>query len=1591
MIKNKTGSYTSKSIGLIVSILLLVTIFAFFAFAHDVDTPFCTATGSYNVCSNQDDYTPESIVHIAGNGFSADTQLTIKVTRPDGSVVSGDGSFAPWPTDYDKLTTDADGKFQYDYKLDGVVGQYHVDVLDSDGNVLATHTFLDASISVDFSQCSNNNPTAGSCHWIGSILQASNSVYFEGMSVPERIVYPEVKTSGTHTITFAYSYTKGGIHAYDFLTTVNQGNAGFSPGITNLNNCNNLNGADATACNALILTSPNSVTIPYDSFNSKDSAPAPGTGSSQNTKETNYETAFGGARQIKVYAGGGTTPFSAPTVTLIHNPSGANSDTGDTEVQVTLTFSSSGCINANPCQYLVYFGGHLAVSGTDSTTGSNWGPGIGSANINGGPYHIKSLAFDGNGGSLDNQIQGASIMLPPPTLKVIKIVSGGTATPNQFSIHVKNNNVDVAGSPQPGDTTGTTYTLSAGTFVVSEDSFSGYTGAITGDCASNGQVTLAAGDTKTCTITNTKDIPLTGTLTVIKHVTNNNGGTKGASDFNIHVKDGSNEVAGSPAAGAESPGTPYSSLNAGTYTVSEDSVNGYTQTGFSGDCDSNGAVTLAGGESKTCTITNDDIQPKLTVIKHVTNDNGGNAVVSDFTLKVDSTQVTSGVQNGFNAGTYTVSENTLIGYTPSSWSGDCNADGTITLNVGNEKTCEITNDDVAPKLTLKKVVQNDHGGNAGVDDFGLTIGGIPVDSEQTLTLSSNIPYAVDEAGLSGYDFVSISGDEKCPDALGGTVTLDEGDDVACTITNQDKPAKIKLTKEVVNDNGGNAGENDFGLTVGGNPVTSGSTTEVDSNNPIAINEAGLDGYNFVSITGEGCPTQLGGTAALNEGQEITCTIKNDDQPGHLIVHKVTDPVDTSTEFSITASGNGDIEGSATQTITGGSSVDYTVNAGTYSVSEEPKEGWDETGNDCSQVPVGIGETKECTITNTERGNIIIKKAIDSVNENDVTKVFTYSTDNVDYSGFILHANEQNSQNLKPDTYTVTESFNENNWRLIDVTCDDGGSGNVNDKTATINLEPGATVTCTFTNQKWAKIIVDKVTDPSQSTQEFNFNLNGGPDEQVGDVSFPITEEFSLTDQATPHQSQNLIPGTYSVAESPLAGWDLTNAVCTSALGNNEDPSAIELSAGEVVNCTFTNTQRPHLTVTKIVVNDNGGTKQVSDFPLTVDDNSVTSGITTESTIGTHTVAETNLPGYSSTFSDDCDEQGKVALAAGDDKTCTITNNDVQPTLKVVKVVTNDNGGNKQISDFPLKVGDTSVNSGDTNSFDAATYTVSETGQSGYSASFSGDCDSNGQVTLNVGDELKTCTITNDDIAPKLTVTKVVINNDGGTKQISDFPLKVNSTSVTSGIQNTFNAGAYAVSETGDSGYASSISGDCASDGSITLNLGDVKSCTITNDDIKPTTRTLGFWQTHTAFTTSIFGSKLSSSMLIGNGGSHKGPVDTINKIFGAYYSSIPYKTTAGAARSPVDKARMQLLQQLVTAKINCAAFGCSSSTTTLIGSADTAYAGANSALMLSLSSQLDAYNNLGDSQPIPASLGSVGSATPKTSQSIAIKQFWDTP
>ncbi len=85
----------------------------------------------------------------------------------------------------------------------------------------------------------------------------------------------------------------------------------------------------------------------------------------------------------------------------------------------------------------------------------------------------------------------------------------------------------------------------------------------------------------------------------------------------------------------------------------------------------------------------------------------------------------------------------------------------------------------------------------------------------------------------------------------------------------------------------------------------------------------------------------------------------------------------------------------------------------------------------------------------------------------------------------------------------------------------------------------------------------------------------------------------------------------------------------------------------------------------------------------------------------------------------------------------------------------------------------------------------------------------------------------------ITVVKTVINDNGGTKTVADFPLFINGNPVVSGVGENFHVpgDAFWVTETGDSNYTRTFSGDCDANGSLSLSDGGSFVCIVTNNDI----------------------------------------------------------------------------------------------------------------------------------------------------------------
>jgi hypothetical protein len=350
-------------------------------------------------------------------------------------------------------------------------------------------------------------------------------------------------------------------------------------------------------------------------------------------------------------------------------------------------------------------------------------------------------------------------------------------------------------------------------------------------------------------------------------------------------------------------------------------------------------------------------------------------------------------------------------------------------------------------------------------------------------------------------------------------------------------------------------------------------------------------------------------------------------------------------------------------------------------------------------------------------------------------------------------------------------------------------------------------------------------------------------------------------------------GTFSFSVEATAPASTTGSPFSiSSLASNEIGSSAGCTTNELFpaptggepSVTVT-AAAPKLTVTKVVDNTGGGTKAVGDFPLFVDGNGVASGVQTTVSAGPHTVSETPDPTYTAVIGGDCGTDGSITLAAGDVKSCTITNTFKAPKLTVTKVVLNDHGGTGVPGNWTLAVtssnGGSGVGSapgsgtGTAYTLEAGkTYSVAESGgPSGYSASKSTDCTN---LVPTAGGNY-TCTIINDDIQPKLIVIKHVVNDHFGLAAAGNFTMSVSGQDVSPGnfagaeapgTMVGLDAGPYTVSETGPSGYARSDSADCSG----MIAIGQTKTCTVTNDDIAPTGLYLDGTGPASASTTLIF-------------------------------------------------------------------------------------------------------------------------------------------
>jgi len=905
-------------------------------------------------------------------------------------------------------------------------------------------------------------------------------------------------------------------------------------------------------------------------------------------------------------------------------------------------------------------------------------------------------------------------------------------------------------------------------------------------------IDLSPGDSVTCTFTN----QAVGTVMLAK----NSFGGDGSFDYVTDVPGLGTNIQTSGGSGSA---TPASNVPTGTYSIVETVPAGWNLD--SATC-SNGsspdALVLTLGETVTCTFVNTKLG---TVIVEKQTLPDGSPQGFEFTGNVSGTTGDGGqiALSNLLPATYTSTETLVDGWTLTSIvcddgesdtpsGGDVNT-GTATFNLdaGETVTCMFTNTQDGSIEVIKSLpitgpdsetfnFTSNFNGNFFLIGDAATTAPVPVAPGSGYTVSE------DDPSLAGWVNTGAScGDGSDPLT---NIEVSPGETVVCTFTNTPLGSAVVI-KDTVGGNGifgftGDAPIGPFSLdTTDQFTATTGDLFEyiltagvydvTEDNIPAGFELTGI-------LCNDDSDTDLDTATASMDVQlaeTVSCTFTNT-ADGTLIIRKETLPDGAAQGFDFT----GDAVGTLHDFSTTAEEIVVSGQPGIYTSAEAVPAGWvisdiSCTGNVQSRVTIGAndvsvdlaaGETVICTFENSVEGSITIEKFTQGG-----LGAFQF---NSDLGQFPLDT--LNNGNPDAVTFSALDSgtymFSEvvpSNWTLTDIQCSGattsiitiGGAGDFDpgDQGVTIELNGGDVIICTFVNDADGSITVTKLTDPTGSAQSFDF---------TGDITASLTDGQS--------SSTIMVPaGNYAVSETAVPGWDLTGISCddddSASTGNTAN---FVVASGEVVECTFTNTQRGTITLIKNLPNDNGGDAVETDFTAFIDTTEVPWGVPQELVPGTYTASETTLPGYApSAWFNACAGDGTVVLGPGENLICEITNDDVAPTLALDKVVQNNNGGTAVKTDWVLSADGPTPLSGDggvpATAVDAGTYLLSEsTGPDGYTPSawictdgtLTGD-----SLVLPVG-ATAVCTITNSDQASVINLAKTAapaVDVGGGTWEV----------------------------------------------------------------------------------------------------------------------------------------------------------------------------------------------------------------------------------
>jgi len=741
------------------------------------------------------------------------------------------------------------------------------------------------------------------------------------------------------------------------------------------------------------------------------------------------------------------------------------------------------------------------------------------------------------------------------------------------------------------------------------------------------QVTVAAGDSLACTITNAHN----ATVTVHNVVPY---GAAGQFDLLVGPT-----VVKSAAGNGDSGST---AVAPGTYTISETGANGTilsdyttriacTLNGQGGGPAGNGTsvqVTVAAGDALDCAITN-ILDATITVHNALipANDPGLFNLIAGTGSLIDAGNggsVTAQVEPSF--GGYTVGEEagdgtslsdytTSIACTLNGQPGPTANQSTLLVSVasGDSLDCTVTNTRNAPPpppatLTLHNalVPANDSG------LFELFAG------PTTVSDASNGDFATAQVGAGTYLLGEGAGSStsladyttSIACTLNGqpgpsanqpslTATVASGDSLDCTITNQ-KKATISVTKvlspstdtgrfdlsvgqAVVRAGAGNGDSGSEEVVAGTYTVAEAAASGVLSNPSVVLS----DYTSSVACTRNGGPGPSGPgtslTVTVAAGDSLVCTITNTRTTPRITLHKVLLPLGDPGRFDLragtivvrAAAGEGD--GGTTAVKPGTYRIRETAAAGavltdytsSYACTLDGSAGPSGTGTGF-QLTVAASDQLDCTFVNDHKATITLAKAL--LPSTDPGR-FNLAIAGVGTVKASAGNGDSGSRQVPYGTYTVRETGAAGSALanyVSSIACavngvpGPSGSGT----SLTVAVGPGDQLGCTFTNTRKATITLAKTLVPATDPGRFNLGIVG-----VGTVRAAAGNGAS--------GSRNVAPGTYTIGETvasaPFRATYGSSIACTlnGAIGPSGPGTTlvVTVAPGDQLVCTFTNVRR----------------------------------------------------------------------------------------------------------------------------------------------------------------------------------------------------------------------------------------------------------------------------------------------------------------------------------------------------------------------------------------------------------------------------------